>query len=725
LADSRSTVLSRLLTLVLVGLSASGCGGSTDSGGGGTGNRPASLQIVSGDVQVAAVGTELPAALVVRVLDAAGAPVAGQAINFRVVAGGGTTFAGVGTTNSNGMAQERWTMGTTPGPQRLEARAVDSATGVAIVYGTFTATAVAGPPATVAVLSGDGQNANINSALANPIVVRVADSYGNLVSGVQVHFVVTSGGGAASPAAIASGAGGTASSSWTLGPLNGAQTLEAQVSGVQAVVLHATALGDGYLRIANLSPDLGAIDFCIGPSGAPLGGPIMAHNGAANGIVYGGNGSQAISRYFQVPFGIYDILVVEAGLLGAGCSNPLLTLTGFAIGVDEHKLLAVVGASGATGAPHSVVSFTDEHTVASNRAAIRFINAGLRALPGSAPVPLPALNIGFTIGSTYSGVFTNVAYPGTAPAGGVVDANGYANLDPAGLTAGAQITACPYPAIPPSSTCSSSPMPPGITGGTVASGFIIGYAGVAPNSILCADNTAPPTAGYNYSLCAIDNQTSDVAVYWEFDRNTFVDGIQGTIRYDANVNWPPGTGSRACPQSGVDFVTVSDLSGNLLTGSVPCVNQSVQGAVVTARPGANTYVITGWRTGHALPLYRGLVTISVVNGVTSFGTAIAVGIPDVLAVDAILADANAPLGYATCGLAGIQRFDAWIEDGFGTLVWRNPVPCGLSDVPGVSFGSVDRDNLVLWMDAWDLRPVTPAIIWSKCGFAFPHFAGSV
>ena len=148
----------RSISLLVASLVVLGCGGSTDSGGGGTGNRPASLLIVSGDTQVAPVGTELPAALVVRVLDAAGAPVAGQAINFRVVAGGGTTFAGVGTTNANGMAQERWTMGTTAGPQRLEARAVDSATGVAIVFGTFTATAVAGPPASVTVVSGNAQS---------------------------------------------------------------------------------------------------------------------------------------------------------------------------------------------------------------------------------------------------------------------------------------------------------------------------------------------------------------------------------------------------------------------------------------------------------------------------------------------------------------------------------------------------------------------------------------
>ena len=56
-----------------------------------TGNHPASVRVVSGNSQVGPVGAELPVALVVQVLDAGGAPVAGQAVNFRVVSGGGTT----------------------------------------------------------------------------------------------------------------------------------------------------------------------------------------------------------------------------------------------------------------------------------------------------------------------------------------------------------------------------------------------------------------------------------------------------------------------------------------------------------------------------------------------------------------------------------------------------------------------------------------------------------
>jgi hypothetical protein len=95
-----------------------------------SGERVASMQIVSGDAQQAVVGTELPASLVVKAVDATGAVLSGQSVNFRVVAGGGSVFAGSSITNADGIAQERWTLGTsTADSQRVEARAVDNVTG--------------------------------------------------------------------------------------------------------------------------------------------------------------------------------------------------------------------------------------------------------------------------------------------------------------------------------------------------------------------------------------------------------------------------------------------------------------------------------------------------------------------------------------------------------------------------------------------------------------------
>lgn len=107
------------------------------------------LEIVSGNTQTAPAGTELPSPTVVRVTNSSGQGVAGQIVNFRVTEGGGSVFAGTALTNAQGIAQERWTLGTTPGvTQKLEARAVDAATGEKRVFATFTATA-ADPATTV------------------------------------------------------------------------------------------------------------------------------------------------------------------------------------------------------------------------------------------------------------------------------------------------------------------------------------------------------------------------------------------------------------------------------------------------------------------------------------------------------------------------------------------------------------------------------------------------
>ncbi len=214
----------------------------------------------------------------------------------------------------------------------------------------------------------------------------------------------------------------------------------------------------------------------------------------------------------------------------------------------------------------------------------------------------------------------------------------------------------------------------------------------------------------------------DVTVYWEFDRNTFIDGVVGFVPYDTRVNWPPGTGSRSCPESGVDFVVVTDTAGNPLTGSVPCINQSVQGATILGFQGTATYVVTGWRNGIAAPLFSGEVTVTAVPGVFNFGTAIAAGIPSPLTIDMMLIDAGSgPAGYRTCGLAGVDQFQGWVEDGFGTKIWQNVIDCGPSFMPSIQFGLVDRDDLFVWIDTYDNR-FNPAVIpWSICDFGFGHF----
>jgi len=100
-----------------------------------------SLSVVSGDQQQGAAGQELPNPLVVKVTKSDGGPVRGQILNFRVVEGGGSVFAGAALTDERGIAQERWTLGSS-GAQKVEVRAVSNSTGEPQVFATFTAAIV-------------------------------------------------------------------------------------------------------------------------------------------------------------------------------------------------------------------------------------------------------------------------------------------------------------------------------------------------------------------------------------------------------------------------------------------------------------------------------------------------------------------------------------------------------------------------------------------------------
>src|SRR5882762_1738038 len=100
---------------------------------------PLTLSVVSGDNQSGPPGTELPNPIVALVEDSRGHAVKGQIVNFRVVSGDGSVFAGAAITGADGIVQERWTLGLS-GPQKVEARAVDNQTGAKLTFAIFTAT---------------------------------------------------------------------------------------------------------------------------------------------------------------------------------------------------------------------------------------------------------------------------------------------------------------------------------------------------------------------------------------------------------------------------------------------------------------------------------------------------------------------------------------------------------------------------------------------------------
>ncbi|HEU4385838.1 MAG TPA: hypothetical protein VFR85_20305, partial [Anaeromyxobacteraceae bacterium] len=72
----------------------------------------------------------------------------------------------------------------------------------------------------------------------------------------------------------------------------------------------------------------------------------------------------------------------------------------------------------------------------------------------------------------------------------------------------------------------------------------------------CVSSAPPPPPPIYYG---------DVVVYWDFSRNTLIAPF--SVPYDTNLN--PGGGNRACTQSGVEYVRVTDEFGNLIDPTTP------------------------------------------------------------------------------------------------------------------------------------------------------------
>jgi hypothetical protein len=232
------------------------CGGGDRAAGPPSAKAPAQIQIVSGNIQQAVVGTELPQPLVAKVVDAQGGPIAGQVVNFVVTSGGGHVFAGSGASNASGIVQERWTLGTSTAVlQTLEARAVDNSNGGAIVFGTFTATAVADAAHNVVVNSGNAQTAAAGTAATDSLAAKVLDQYGNPVAGATVQWTVTAGAGSVSPTSVTSSVTGLAKTRLTLGAGLGANAVTATVTGLAPATFTATAIAGAAASLVIVSGD--------------------------------------------------------------------------------------------------------------------------------------------------------------------------------------------------------------------------------------------------------------------------------------------------------------------------------------------------------------------------------------------------------------------------------------------------------------------------------------
>lgn len=202
---------------------------------------PTELVVVSGDRQSATVAAALATPIVLRVVDAQGRAVPGATITPSPVTGSGTASQATLVTDAAGEASFVWTLGTLAGRQQLDARA--GLTGE--ITRRIEATAIAGPPRSIAGLAGDAQTATVGAALPVRLAVVVRDTFANPVANAAVVFTVASGGGTLSGAAQRTDSAGAATlDGWTLGVAAGAQSVVASVGDTTStlrVTFSATA----------------------------------------------------------------------------------------------------------------------------------------------------------------------------------------------------------------------------------------------------------------------------------------------------------------------------------------------------------------------------------------------------------------------------------------------------------------------------------------------------
>jgi hypothetical protein len=231
------------------------------------------FSIVRGDQQTGTAGEQLPKPLVVRAWSGStGVP--GIAANFVVTSGGGSVFVTAVNTDAQGFAKNYWTLGTDASvPESVVVRAV-MPNGNKRTLGVFTATAVAGPPDTVAFIQGMWQSAKGLSTLQNWPIIRFVDHYGNPVRHYPVLFTALNGGYVQNPSVSTDTFGLASPGLWTIGPRRGLDTLVAN----SLYVLTAQGLGDAWAPRASMSTARN------GPSVVALDGTVYAVGGFSDDV---------------------------------------------------------------------------------------------------------------------------------------------------------------------------------------------------------------------------------------------------------------------------------------------------------------------------------------------------------------------------------------------------------------------------------------------------------
>jgi hypothetical protein len=190
-------------------------------------NTPARLRATTATEIRATVGTVVSPSPTFSVRDGDGRFVAGAALTFTVVEGGGTLANAPAVSLGGPTPIGDLTLGTTAGRNVVRVSVAGIPALDLVVIGT------AGAPTELRAVGGDGQSGLAGASLPQPVVFQVADQYGNGVPAVPVSAATANVGAALSVSAVVTGADGrTPPIIWQIGRLGDPQLLTASAGAL-------------------------------------------------------------------------------------------------------------------------------------------------------------------------------------------------------------------------------------------------------------------------------------------------------------------------------------------------------------------------------------------------------------------------------------------------------------------------------------------------------------
>jgi len=239
--------------------------------------------------------------------------------------------------------------------------------------------------------------------------------------------------------------------------------------GCASVVEEPPVDATAHVRVAHLSPDAPAVDFCLAAAGTgEFAGPVLAGAGGGDGLAY-----TQVTRYLDVPAGTYDVRLVAPG--AADCARSLGNLPDVtdlpALDAGVSVTIAAEGLLAGGPEPFALRAYIDDVVANPDHAKLRFIHAS----PGT-----PAVDLGLGGGATFAPVFENIPYAGIAADGGYITTPPFSGAE---LSARATGSTTDVIAIKPAA----------LDAGTITTAFAIGRLGDATTPLrvlVCADRAA-------------------------------------------------------------------------------------------------------------------------------------------------------------------------------------------------------------------------------------------